>query len=218
MKFETLEVGGIAPALHGMRNPKNSWDKADTTQVLLKEGGATIGPRDLTLAQILITGGPVHSKFLRQIQVWVDIEAPLYWWAEFDTYKVGVTRDSCSTMHKLLDTVKKVTPDQTELVLELFETQTDLEKETILFVYQNIYKIAADETLSADEKIVSMKRLLPDGYIQRATISMSYQNIRAMIKDRHCHRLQVWNRDFIEWAKTLPYAGELLFYKNGEDC
>ena len=108
MKFEKTEVWGFDHALRGMRNPKNSWHLSDSTGLAWddpnfdKKAGIDIGPKDMKLAQALIKGGPEHRKFLRQIFVSVDITAPLYWWKEFDTYKVGTTANSTSTMHKLM--------------------------------------------------------------------------------------------------------------------
>lgn len=111
MKFENTEVWGFKHALRGMRNPKNSWDRSDTA--CGKEGQVIIGPNDMKLAQALIKGGPEHRKFLRQIFVSVDITAPLYWWKEFDTYKVGTVANSTSTMHKLMS--KPITLDSFEI-------------------------------------------------------------------------------------------------------
>ena len=119
MKFENTDVWGFAHALRGMRNPKNSWDQSDShylswdDDLFDKLGGYWIGPKDMKLAQGLIKGGPEHRKFLRQIFVSVDITAPLYWWKEFDTYKVGTVANSTSTMHKLMS--KPITRESFEM-------------------------------------------------------------------------------------------------------
>ena len=111
MKFENLEVFGFEAALRGMRNPKNSWNKVDSYYD--KNNNYIIGPNDLRLAKQLISAGPEHRKFLRQIVIWVDITAPLFWWKEADQYKVGTTTNSQSTMHKI--TSKPITLDCFEL-------------------------------------------------------------------------------------------------------
>ena len=214
MKFETLEVGGIVPALHGMRNPKNSWHLADTKREPTSPTGISIGPNDMDLAQRLIKGGSVHSKFLRQIVVWVDITAPIYWWSEFDTYKVGVVRDSCSTMHKLLSIVNAVHPNQMKDVVELFDVKEPEEVMAVIEAYRHIYEVATSDRTNKQKKVM-MKRMLPDSYQLMSTCSLSYQNIRSMIRWRKAHELDAWAVTFIEWAHTLPYADEFLFYENG---
>lgn len=159
LTFETLEVGGIQPALKGMRNPKKSWDRSDSQ---LFRGQHIIGPKDLELAQTLIKGGDVHSKFLRQIMVWVDITAPLYWWSEFDTYKVGVTRDSCSTMHTLLNEIKTFDPDtDQEDIANLFEIADVNDVKDMLEVFRKLRAIALDPVLAVSEKKTRAKRILP---------------------------------------------------------
>lgn len=225
MKLKTLEVAGFSAALHGMRNPKNSWLKSDSTVVYSKL--PAIGPADLKLAQSLIAGGPVHSKFLRQIMVWVDITAPVYWWSEFDTYKVGVVRDSCSTMHTLVNTIQSLSGDESvvswisnggvvpDSVLSLFEVdKSDLETKAIIGdVFKELYRISLNTEIDASYRLRTLKKLLPSSWLQLSTITMSYQNIRSMLIDRHNHRLSEWNTDFVNWAHTLPYAEEFLFYK-----
>ena len=213
-KFKTLEVAGIAPAIRGMRNPKKSWDRSDSYKD--PTGKSVIGPKDLELAQTLIKGGDVHSKFLRQIMVWVDITAPLYWWSEFDTYKVGVTRDSCSTMHTLLNEIKTLDPDINQGdIANLFEIADVHDVNDILEVFRKLRAIALDPVLSVSEKKTRAKRILPSSFLLLSTVSMSYQNLRNMVRWRQTHELPAWRVDFTEWVKTLPYADDLIFFNNG---
>ena len=238
MKFENTEVWGFRSALRGMRNPKESWNKGDTEIRYCDEccipctdkyyhmaGGMYIhiGENDLKLAQSLIKGGSEHRKFLRQIQVWVDITAPLFWFKEFDTYKVGVTSDSTSTMHKLAST---------PITLECFETD-DLSEgltwssektlpwsiETIN-VYINVLEDLRKKYLETKNKKYwkELIRWLPESWLQTRTINMNYENIYSMIRQRKNHKLNEWSGkddpskpNFISWARTLPYAEELLF-------
>lgn len=232
MKLDTLEVAGLIPAMHGMRNPKKSWHCSDTVW-----GDAHIpivGPKDMELAQRLINGGDCHSKFMRQIMVWVEITAPIYWWSEFDTYKVGVSRNSCSTMHTLISeignlsnnkefldwlalyddrTANNVAPDS---VLEMFEVSKDSQYETeaVSQAVANMYhlvKVAESTNRPARNLKKALKRILPSSWRQESTICMSYQNIRNMLLWRRNHDLSEWRIDFVHWAATLPYAKELLF-------
>ena len=232
MKLTTVEVAGFTAALYGMRNPKNSWDKGDSEFT-----GPTldIGANDLELAHTLLDGGRVHCKFMRQIMVWVDIEAPLYWWAEFDTYKVGVVRDSCSTMHTLVSTMERMKDDPEinewlcrtsaesveayppKAVIDLFEVHPSdsLSVIAVSNAFRMLMKVL-DTDEPKVEKLRTMKKILPDSWIQRSMISMSYQNVRDMLTYRRTHRLPEWNTSFVNWASTLPAAEQLLFYNLGE--
>lgn len=230
MILSTREVAGFLPAMEGMRNPKNSWHLNDSDIIPTPAGASwVLGPKDKKLAQSLIRGGTTHSKFLRQIMVWVVINAPLYWWAEFDTYKVGVVRDSCSTMHTLMSTIKKLNqiPEVQDwltrmekedvyppkAILQLFEVHP-ADSITVLSVGSSFYQLC--KVLRGDitdlEKLREMKKILPSSWLQRSTISLSYQNIRSMLIDRRTHPLTEWSQDFTNWAKSLPLANDLLFY------
>lgn len=209
MKFEKTEVWGFEHAIRGMRNPKESWDKSDSryTRAFGSSFGSEpkyydafiIGENDLVLMQKLIKAGSEHRKFLRQIFVSVDITAPRYWWTEFDTYKVGVTRNSCSTMHKLSTT--PITYDcfeHSDLVLVgLPETLEELRKE-----YLNTKNPAF---------FLKLKANLPESWLQKATVTMNYENILNMMSQRRHHRLTEWSKDFMQWADSLPYVQELLY-------
>jgi hypothetical protein len=216
MKFENTEVFGMEAAFRGMRNPKESWNRSDSFYETFFESDFEefnlnhklpkylIGHNDLKLAQTLIKGGTEHRKFLRQIMVGVDITAPLYWWKEFDTYKVGVTANSTSTMHKLAS--KPITMD-------CFENGEMIYSFTIAELEMNRLKYL--ETKDKNE----WKRLivnLPESWLQTRTITMSYENIRTMIHQRTNHKLTEWSKDFIEWAKTLPNSEELLFFNQNQ--
>lgn len=176
-----------------------------------------IGPNDMDLCHRLINGGSEHRKFLRQIMVSVDITAPLYWWKEFDTYKVGTTANSTSTMHKLAST---------PITLEYFET--DDYDDSIMYNYPDVnFDIAVGDfvaDLIADLEALRQKyletkdkrywkeliRWLPNGWLQTRTVTMNYENLRSMAHQRMGHKLTEW-RSFLEWAHTLPYAKELIF-------
>ena len=188
-----------------------------------------IGEKDLTLAQKLIQAGGEHRKFMRQIFVSVDITAPLYWWKEFDTYKVGTVANSTSTMHKL--TSQPITLECFEIDDYNDDLMTSLQIEEN--GYTNHYS-SGDEPLCIIDWLESLRlkyletkdkrywkelvRWLPDGWLQTRTVTMNYENIFNMIKQRSNHKLNEWSGvdnailpNFISWAETLPYANELLF-------
>lgn len=219
MKFENTEVWGFIHAIRGMRNPYNSWSKSDSNCV----GG--IGENDLELAQKLIKAGSEHRKFLRQIFVSVDITAPLYWWKEFDTYKVGTVSNSCSTMHTLTKnpiTLKCFEMDDYEDVLV---PQNEKEGTYIVMhgVWHNIIsycELLRKEYVKNKDKMIwkELIRLLPESYLQKRTITMSYENILSMVKQRRNHKLIEWSVAFILWARSLPYANELIFGEENGEC
>lgn len=202
MKFENTEIFNFEGAIRGMRNPLNSWKKSDSYWGA--SGRYIIGDNDMNLAQRLIKGGSEHRKFLRQIMVCVDITAPLYWWKEADTYKVGTTANSTSTMHKLKDT---------PITLECFEIGDYKESKFIensLIPYLEDLRIQYQETKDKSywKELV---RWLPNGWLQTRTVTLNYENIYSMIRQRNTHKLTEWSKDFIAWAESLPYAKELLF-------
>lgn len=229
MKFEKTEVFNFEGALRGMRNPLESWEKSDsyrrdTKWDMFPTRGVKIyddiyffiGKNDLELAQKLIKAGSVHRKFLRQIFVSVDITAPLYWWKEFDTYKVGTVANSTSTMHKLAST--PITKDCFEMddfdnsIIMPFR-ELNLEHnwnaDIVLFEFlRQKYNETKDKRYWKE-----LIRLLPESWLQKRTISMNYENILNIIKHRKSHKLSEWSESFIDWTKSLPYANELLFLK-----
>jgi len=224
MKFNNTEVWGFRHAIRGMRSPMNSRDKSDSD---FDDSKFSIGENDLRLAQRLIKAGSEHRKFMRQIFVSVDITAPLYWWKEFDTYKVGTVSDSTSTMHKLAST---------PITLDCFETD-DYEPGDIQHIVYEVngelyYTNDIEQTLIPMLEDLRMSyietkdksywkeliRWLPESWLQRRTVTMSYENIYSMVHQRKNHKLNEWSGcdnpelpNFISWAKTLPYAQNLLF-------
>ena len=213
MKFENTEVYGFKRALKGMRNPLESWHKNDTVE---ENGKVVIGENDLDLAQRLIKSGSEHRKFMRQIFVSVDITAPLYWWKEFDTYKVGTTANSTSTMHKLATTPitdECFEMDDYDAVIMLDEgiVETETLWNNIIFTLEGMRQVY----LRTKDKRVwkEMIRLLPSSWQQTRTVTMTYENLLAMCSkgQRRFHKLTEWSKSFIDWARTLPYAQELIF-------
>ena len=219
MKFENTEVWGFKHALRGMRNPLESWDKSDTfingncgtdcsCENCSQTEGIEIGERDLFLMQKLIKAGSEHRKFLRQIFVSVDITAPLYFFKELDTYKVGTVANSTSTMHKLAGT--PITIDCFEMDdfedLRLFDISTVWE--ILIFDLERLRK-SYNET--RDKRYwKELIRLLPESWLQKRTITMNYENILNMYQQRKNHKLTEWSKSFCDWVKTLPYAEELI--------
>ena len=218
MKFEKTEVWGFEHAIRGMRNPLESWKKSDSIILMEQDENndfrevAKICKNDLGLMQKLIKAGSEHRKFMRQIFVSVDITAPLYWWKEFDTYKVGTVSNSCSTMHKLART--PITRDCFEM--DDFENVSDID--TFGFVsdwwYNNIYyleELRQKYNETKDKRYwKELIRLLPESWLQKRTITMNYENLLNMYQQRKKHKLTEWSKSFCDWVKTLPYAEELI--------
>lgn len=212
MKFENTEVWGFKHAIRGMRNPLESWDKSDSIFENSLQCFNVIGENDLNLMQKLIKAGSEHRKFMRQIFVSVDITAPLYWWKEFDTYKVGTVANSTSTMHKIAST---------PITLDCFETDDvevleELNYEVSCWwgeLVAWLEKLRQKYNETKDKRYwKELIRLLPESWLQIRTVSMNYENILSMIHQRKGHKLTEWSKDFIEWAGALPYAKELLFF------
>ena len=199
IKFETNDVWGFEWAFKGMRNPMNSWDKSDSNWLFQE-----IGENDLALAKKLINAGSEHRKFLRQIYVSVDITAPLYWWKEFDTYKVGTVANSCSTMHKIHE--KEFTMDDFSIE-HLNGVSLDCMREVIKRL--NRCREVCVEHNDKDWwwQII---QLLPSSYNQTRTVTMTYENIYTMRQQRKGHRLDEWRIDFFNWSDELPHLKELF--------
>ena len=210
MKIETLEVTGFRSAFHGMRNPKDSWAKADS---LIEYGaGGTYfktGERDKNLSLRLQKAGPAHSKHLRFIQAYADITAPRYWWIEFSTHRAGMEMLSCSTMHTLMNR---------PLTINDFEHETEGAEIALQPIVNAIngrmenYKALKKEGLDLEAKEVwrEIIQLLPQSFLQTRTVMISYAALRNMILLRTGHKLKEW-AEFISWCHTLPEAGCLLF-------
>ena len=212
IKVENIEPWGFEHAIRGMRNPMNSWDKSDSLfdghnikneQVIKKGTPLTgLGKSDLSLMRRLYSAGPEHRKYLRQIFVSMDITAPLYWWKEFDTYKVGTVANSCSTMHKIA---------AKEFSLEDFSIE-HLYSDEREFFEEIVNRLNGARELYLSEPDGSRKKsdwwqmiqLLPSSYNQRRTITMNYENVISMIHQRTGHKLTEWN-EFVDILKDLPY-------------
>ena len=229
MKFENTETWGFEHALRGMRNPMNSWDKSDSRVFITEQmRDLHIGEKDMELARSLIRAGSEHRKFMRQIMVSVDITAPLYWWKEFDTYKVGTVANSTSTMHKL--TSQPITIDCFETddynVVICENGKFVFEVETVWRELIDVLELLRQTYLKTKNKIVwkELVRMLPDSWLQTRTVTMNYENIFAMVHQRKNHKLNEWSGcdnpklpNFISWAKTLPYATEFIFCDEKSD-
>lgn len=213
MYIKTLEVAGLQPAIHGMRNPMNSWAKSDSGCRLTIDCKPIffIGREDLDLAQRLIKGGSEHRKYRRMIQVWAEIDMPRYWWSEFDTYKIGTTANSCSTMHRLLNNTEPITED----LFLVCEEEVELMKlivKRLEFLRQEFR--ASNNSEYKNSLLVRAKRLLPEGFLQKRTVNLNYETIANMYFQRISHRLkEEWVGVFCTWVESLPYFEELILGK-----
>lgn len=201
IKLERVDVMNLENAIRGARNPMNSWHRMDSEYN--EAGEYILGKNDLDLGQRLCKAGSDHRKFLRQIFLSVDISAPMYWWKEYDTYKVGTTANSTSTMHKIhskaferedfsCDHMDESTLKVLDVIIEQLEALRGNFNETKDKVYW-----------------YSMIQLLPSSYNQMRTCTMTYENLRNMYHARKNHKLEEW-RTFCKWVETLPYAAEFL--------
>ena len=201
IKLERISVMNFENAIRGARNPMNSWDRMDSYYD--ENGNFVLGENDLNLAKRLAKAGSDHRKFMRQIVVSVDITAPLYWWKEFDTYKVGTVANSCSTMHKIH--AKEFTQDDFS-----FERT---HKDCAWFIQSilNVLNTSREKFLETKDKIYweNMIQFLPSSYNQMRTVTMTYENLINIYRARRHHKLNEWHTvcDLIE---TLPYAKELI--------
>ena len=229
MKFENTQVWGFEHAIRGMRNPKNSWARSDSGYN--GDGTFRIGEADLNLMQTLIKSGSEHRKFMRQIFVSADITAPMYWWSEFDTYKVGTVANSTSKMHKLASTPITFSCFETD---DLSDVRTGEEEQDSSCVSSG-WKTLIETLESLRLKFNATKekkywkeliRLLPESWLQKRTVTMNYENLLGMCSNgqRRHHKLNEWSgedrqdlENFIGWAKKLPYAKELLFQKTRQE-
>ena len=236
LKIENTEVLGWEHAIRGMRNPLNSWAKSDSGSCVstqaVEEGWFEVGPNDLDLMKRLRNAGTDHRKFMRMITVYVDMIGPLYWWKEFDTYKVGTVANSCSTMHKI--TSKEFTLDDFSCehlfdsvngedtdcwirsgdisgVLEpinvLDVTIMMLNKARILYLYYQKKTLNGDQFAKDHVKEYwwQMIQLLPSSYNQRRTVMLNYEVLANIYKSRRNHKLDEWHT-FCDWIEGLPYS------------
>ena len=240
LKVEHISVWGFEHAIRGMRNPMNSWDKSDSHECPadytechgctlaaycnLSANMYIVGLNDLDLMRRLYKAGPEHRKCLRQIFVSMDITAPLYWWKEFDTYKVGTVANSCSTMHKIHAKKFELDDFSNEYLIH-FESSTDKKgipqimegtdcvitplgilRDTIRML--NVCRAAYLKT--KDKKYWwQMIQLLPSSYNQKRTVTMNYENVVSIIKQRSNHKLDEWHI-LIDYLESLPYVKEIM--------
>jgi len=208
IKIEIIEVSGWEAAITGMRNPMNSWDKSDSNcKTIIRDNERYvenfIGKNDLTLMRKLCKAGTDHRKYLRMINVTMDITAPLYWWKEWDTYKVGTVRNSCSTMHMIA---------AREFVLDDFSHE-HLNGHSEMILEDTIKALNAEREYYLKSKDKSawwqLIQLLPSSYNQLATVQVNYEVLMNMYHSRKAHKLDEWVR-FCEWILTLPYMNRLI--------
>lgn len=250
LKIENTEVVGFEAAIRGMRNPMNSWEKSDSGYSYISDVHAIIdgrlvhqdpaehefciGLNDWDLMTRLRNAGTDHRKFMRMIVVYADITAPLYWWKEFDTYKVGTVANSCSTMHKIADKEFDVNDFSHEHIEELHGDEYNMSYDwllrtaDILNYYRKKYHTAS-EKLSTDitdaerkhtlaqQKLFwwQMIQLLPSSYNQKRTVMLNYEVLANMYKSRCNHKLDEWHT-FCDWIERLPY-NELITGKEEND-
>jgi len=205
IKVENIDVFNFEGAIRGMRNPMNSWDKSDSKKSSHAPNDWIIGKNDLNLMRTLYNAGSEHRKYLRQIFVSMDITAPLYWWKEFDTYKIGTTADSCSTMHKI---------HAKEFELDDFSHEhLSYEDNCLYFLDQTVDVLNQCRDLYLETKDKKwwwqMIQLLPSSYNQRRTVTMNYENVVTMIRQRTGHKLDEW-REFVVILKDLPYVKNIM--------
>ena len=212
IKIENPRTYGWMSAVHGMRNPMNSWDKSDSYETHGEYGDQFFfGENDLALAKKLTQAGPDHRKFLRQIMVSMDITAPLYWWKEFDTYKVGTVANSCSTMHKLHE--KEFTLD-------------DFSHEHLAHQTKEVLQMVIDDLNDSRSIYLKTKnkgdwwqmiQLLPTSYNQMRTVTLNYEALYNMYHARKIHKLDEWQR-FCDTISDLPYFDDLIIAKEVTGC
>ena len=202
IKIENVEVTGWEHAIRGMRNPMNSWDKSDSEFFNNYDEGIKdfiLGDNDFKLMKSLAKAGTDHRKFMRMIVVYVDVTAPMYWWKEFDTYKVGTVRNSCSTMHKI---------HYKEFTLDDFSCE-HLSDDTIDLFEENVRRLNYFRTLYLETKEKMywwhMIQVLPSSFNQKSTLMLNYEVLANIYHSRKNHKLDEWVQ-FCEWIENLPYA------------
>lgn len=196
INIDNVDVTGYEHAIRGMRNPHNSWDKSDSRY---KGGHYIIGENDYKLMVNLATAGSDHSKYLRMITVYADITAPLYFWKEYDTYKVGTVANSCSTMHKIH--ARELTLD--DFSIEYLDSYSKRAIELTINVLNRCREVYLRDNIKVNW--YQMIQLLPSSYNQRRTVQLNYQVLRNMYHARKNHKLTEW-RDFCKWVESLPHS------------
>lgn len=205
IEIQNFDVYNFENAMRGMRNPMNSWKNNDTY-------GLKIGPKDIDLAERLISAGQPNEKFLRQIFVSIDIKAPLYWWKEMDTYKVGTTSDSCSTMHKIMAkefSINDFSCDNNSVATDMYDKLIDYLNELRQYYLDTKDKY---KTQSNNPYWRALIQILPEGYNQLRTWTGSYANLRNIYQQRKSHKLTEWISFCSYIAQNAPYAEQLITY------
>lgn len=215
IKIENVEIFGWDAAVRGMRNPLNSWDKSDSCWLPVNDvTGHPVndglefeffaGKNDLALMKKLAAAGTDHRKFMRMINVACDITAPMFWWSEYDTYKVGTVRNSCSKMHTIH--VKPIAKDDfSHEGCDLIPAASDA-LDHVVNVCEHLRKLFND---TQDKKYWrALIELLPESFSMRSTVQLNYEVLANMYHSRKAHKLDEW-REFCRWVETLPYAREL---------
>lgn len=217
IKFENTEVMGWEAAIRGMRNPMNSWEKSDSKTYVMtmnaegcpEKHDFWIGPNDANLMARLRKAGTDHRKFMRMIAVYVDITAPLYWWKEFDTYKVGTVANSCSTMHKIHENEFTIHDFSCEFLIA-GESIPGRDYSAFGMMWATIHNLNRFRDLylqTKDKKYWwQMIQLLPSSYNQKRTVMLNYEVLANIYKSRKNHKLDEWSVGFMDWIKSLPYS------------
>ena len=209
IKIERVSVMNIENAIRGARNPMNSWSRGDSYYDA--EGNYILGPNDLDLAVRLAKAGNDHRKFVRQIFVCVDITAPLYWWKEFDTYKVGTVANSCSTMHK----IHHKTFERADFSCEKMDDGALAVLDSVI-AYMECERIKFCEDKKNKQAWFNMIQMLPTSYNQMRTVTLNYENLINMYYARRTHKLHEWH-DLCDWIMTLPYAEHLIAVRGNDE-
>ena len=208
MKIDVLEIAGLYPALYGMRDPMDSWGQSDTTWLTMDgpyndpafntKYCMEVGKKDKDLSVRLQKAGPEHCKHLRMVQVYANIAAPRYWWTEYDTYRAGVEKVSCSTMHRLMARPLKTDDFEHDRYpnVNLFDNIVAINR------YMEQYKNCEDP-ITKKSIWRGIIQMLPQSYIQCRTVMMSYAAIRNIYRQRQGHKLIEWHQ-FCEWVESLP--------------
>ena len=217
IRIEHTEVVGFEHAIRGMRNSHNSWDKSDSYYTYVEDEHTLqrapfeffVGENDLELMKKLCKAGTDHRKFMRMITVYVDVTAPMYWWKEFDTYKVGTVRNSCSTMHTITNKEFEIDDFSHEHIYNDVSTEPSSLKVLLSIIdtlnqYRHLHLVSKHK--SDWWQII---QLLPSSYNQRATLMLNYEVLANIYHSRKAHKLDEWV-EFCKWIETLPYAKELI--------
>lgn len=222
IEVNNIEVFNFEGAFRGLRNPMNSWDKGDTKERFDQDDSSIIhsigiGPNDMKLAQRMIGGGPEEAKFLRQIFITMDIDAPIFWWKEMDTYKVGTTANSCSTMHKLASS--EIGAQNFSFDMDIADFPEEYQELVSMIRVNSVYyceQLRKVYEKTKDKRIWrALVEVLPMAWNQRRTWTANYQVLRNIYFQRRNHKLDEW-REFCKIIEELPYGKELICYEKAK--